>query len=88
MLLLKRSILLFLSSLRSQAAVIIFCGASSLCFLIPDTVTGRLITAQLQTLTRERIDVAVTNIDRGHFTEFSTVLPERFFLYVCVWRQR
>lgn len=80
---LKRSILLFLSSPCSQAAVIFVCGASSPCFLIPDTVTGRLITAELQTLTRKRIDAAVTNIERGHITKFSTAL-----FCMCVWRQR
>lgn len=47
-------------------------------------MTGRLITAELQTLTRERIDAAVTNIDHGHITKFSTVLPERFSVCVCV----
>lgn len=48
------------------------------CVLIPDSVTGRLITAKLQTLTRKRIDcaAAVTNIDHGHITEISTALPE------------
>lgn len=46
------------------------------CVLIPDTVTGTLITARLQTLTRKRIDCAgvVTNIalcSQTHYKVFN-----------------
>lgn len=65
-----------LCSLRQLSSSSVVCR---LCVLIPDAVTGRLITARLQMLSRRGIDcaAAVTNIDHGHIAKFSAALPER-----------
>lgn len=79
---LKRKCLLFSLGLsRSSLFTVSSCHhrhrwSFFFCVLIPDTVTGTLITARLQTLTRKRIDCAgvVTNIalcSQTHYKVFN-----------------